>query len=101
MSCVPEKISVKDKRYLFISWSDGSESMILLSSLRLNCPCAGCKHERENRPSSYIPLNTENQFTVKDIKPVGSYAIQIFWGDGHSTGIYSYEKLKNFISDEV
>lgn len=95
MSCIPIKISVKEKRYLQIKWNDGSETVILLSSLRKSCPCASCKHDRDTRPASYIPLHSENQFVVTDVKPVGSYAIQIFWGDGHNTGIYSFEKLKS------
>jgi len=92
----PKKIKVKDKRYLHIIWDDGNESLILLANMRKNCPCATCMMERENRASTYIPLYTESHFTIVDIKPVGTYAIQLFWQDGHNTGIYSYDKLKKW-----
>jgi DUF971 family protein len=29
-----------------------------------------------------------------EISPVGNYAIQIVWSDGHSTGIYSFDLLR-------
>jgi DUF971 family protein len=93
---IPKKISIKDKRFLFIIWNDGKESMLSLSSLRKNCPCATCRDEREHRALNYIPLISESQTAIKDIKPVGNYAIQLFWQDGHNTGIYTYEKLKNW-----
>ena len=91
---LPEIIRIKDNRYLNIVWRDGSESLILLSSLRKACPCASCRNERETRKANYIPVYTENQFMVSNIRIVGNYAIQIFWRDGHNTGIYSYDKLR-------
>jgi DUF971 family protein len=92
----PKKISIKDKRYLYIKWPDDSESMIALSNLRKNCPCAACMAERKNQPASYIPLLSSVQLTLEDIKAIGSYAVQLFWQDGHNTGIYTYEKLKKW-----
>jgi len=89
-----QKISVKDKRYLHIIWEDESESIILLANLRKNCPCAMCREEREKRSASYVPLYSDAQNTIIDIKPVGTYAIQLYWKDGHNTGIYTYDKLK-------
>jgi len=90
----PQKISVKDKRYLYIIWEDGSETMLMLANLRKSCPCAICREERENQSASYVPLYSDTQNTIIDIKHVGTYAIQLFWKDGHNTGIYTYDKLK-------
>jgi DUF971 family protein len=90
----PRKISIKDKRYLHIIWEDSSESMLMLANLRKNCPCATCAAERNNRASTVIPLLSSVSTTLADIKPLGTYAIQLFWQDGHNTGIYTYDKLK-------
>lgn len=90
----PKKISVKDKRYLDIIWEDGAESLLMLANLRKNCPCASCVSERNGRASTFIPLLSSTQLALTDIKPVGTYAIQLFWQDGHNTGIYTYNKLK-------
>ena len=91
---IPKKVSVKDKRYLHIVWEDGSESLLQLVNLRKSCPCATCREEREKRSATYKPLYSEQQTTLADIKAIGTYAIQLFWQDGHNTGIYTYEKLK-------
>lgn len=92
--CTASKIDIKDGRYLHIEWNDGSESMLLLANLRKSCPCASCLSEKLNRPVNYIPLLSSVQLQLKNIKAVGSYAIQLVWQDGHDTGIYTYEKLK-------
>jgi DUF971 family protein len=90
----PVKINIKDKRYLHIEWDDGSESMLLLPNLRKSCPCASCIADRANRTETYIPLMSSVQLTLKGIEQVGSYAIRLTWADGHDTGIYTYDKLK-------
>lgn len=90
----PQKISVKDKRYLHIIWYDRSESLLMLANLRKSCPCATCREEREKRSATFIPLFSEAQNTLTDIKAVGTYAVQLYWQDGHNTGIYTYDKLK-------
>lgn len=92
----PLKIQVKDKKYLYILWDDKSESRILLSVLRKYCPCANCAADRHNRPAGYIPLLSEAHLTLVKIEHIGSYAIRLYWKDGHDTGIYNYEFLKEF-----
>jgi DUF971 family protein len=91
---LPQKISVKDKRYLHIIWDDASESMLMLANLRKSCPCANCIAERNSQPSTFIPIYSSVQLTLAEIKPIGNYAIQLTWKDGHNTGIYTYDKLK-------
>jgi DUF971 family protein len=92
----PKKISVKDERYLNIQWEDDSISLISLAVLRKNCPCANCIAERQSKPESYIPLYSSVQTSLSDIKVIGTYAVQLFWKDGHNTGIYTYDKLKKW-----
>lgn len=92
----PKKIKVDDKKILFILWDDKSESRIPLVKLRKECPCANCVTDRQKQPANYIPLLSNAQLTLKDIKVVGSYAIQLVWQDGHDEGIYSFEFLKGF-----
>jgi len=84
---------------LAIAWDDGSESYLRLQDLRRLCPCAGCSGERDllgrlAKPPAR-PLTAES-FRVMGTSPVGGYALQIFWGDGHSDGLYTYTTLKNW-----
>src|SRR5690242_4266587 len=82
---------------LAIKWSDGSESFISLEKLRRSCPCAGCKGEVDIMGNVYKgpdrPLSSE-AFRLIRIVPVGGYALQPFWADGHTTGLYSFDYLK-------
>ncbi|PYI88712.1 MAG: hypothetical protein DME26_02975 [Verrucomicrobia bacterium] len=82
---------------LAIKWQDGSESFIRLEMLRRCCPCAGCKGETDILGKLYrapeTPLASQ-AFKLIRIVNVGGYAIQPLWGDGHSTGIYSFDYLR-------
>ena len=90
----PTTIRVLEGKFLWIKWSDETESKIGLQKLRELCPCATCIAERENQSNSYIPLIQKNQVTVDELEVVGNYAIKIKWRDGHNTGIYEYTFLK-------
>jgi DUF971 family protein len=82
---------------LAIKWSDGSESFVPLKKLRQGCPCAGCQGETDIMGNVY--KNPEQKLTPKAFelvrfKTVGGYGIQPVWADGHATGIFSFEYLK-------
>lgn len=82
---------------LAIRWDDGSESYVALEKLRRACPCAGCKGETDIMGQLHrapeTPLSPRS-FELCEIKRVGGYGIQPVWGDGHATGIYSFDYLK-------
>lgn len=90
----PIKIKLVEGKNLLIQWQDGKEHSVPLIKLRRLCPCATCLAEREKQSRSYIPVFSENQITVSEIRQVGNYAISIFWNDGHNTGIYEYTFLR-------
>lgn len=82
---------------LAMVWDDGEETYISLEHLRRCCPCAACGGERDvmgreyKAPSiSYGPKS----FELIRFQTVGGYAINLVWGDGHSSGIYPYPLLK-------
>ena len=82
---------------LAVKWEDGSESYIPLEKLRRHCPCAGCKGEMDIMGNVYKgpdrPL-TPQAFQLRTLTPIGTYAVQPTWGDGHATGIFSFDYLK-------
>jgi DUF971 family protein len=81
---------------LRIDWSDGHRSVYAWTHLRANCPCAGCREERSRpldplrvlKPSELVPL------AAVSMPRVGRYAYKIVWSDGHDTGIYTLEHLR-------
>jgi DUF971 family protein len=82
---------------LAIKWPDGGESFIPLDKLRRCCPCAGCKGETDILGNVY--KNPEQKLSLPALQlirvvSVGGYAIQPVWADGHATGIFSFEYLK-------
>ena len=85
---------------LAIQWKDGEETFLSLETLRRACPCAACGGEpdvlgRVDRPAvRYLP----ESFRLEGFAPVGGYALQLRWGDGHSTGIYSFAYLRRLAS---
>ncbi|HVV71225.1 MAG TPA: DUF971 domain-containing protein [Verrucomicrobiae bacterium] len=82
---------------LAIKWDDGAETFIPLEKLRRACPCAGCKGERDVMGNLHkgpdIPLTTVS-FQLRAVELVGTYALQPVWVDGHATGIYPFEYLR-------
>jgi len=81
---------------LAIAWTDGVETYLPLEFLRRHCTCAACNGEpdvtgRVLRPSTSY---NEKSFDLAGWQGIGGYAIQPKWGDGHSTGIYSYDLLR-------
>jgi DUF971 family protein len=85
---------------LAVKWDDGTESFFSLEALRRACPCAGCKGEMDVMGNLYRgpekPL-TPSSFQLVGIGKVGGYAIQPQWGDGHSTGLYSFDYLRQLV----
>jgi DUF971 family protein len=82
---------------LAVKWEDGTESYVRLETLRRYCPCAGCKGEMDIMGNLYKGPNqplSEAAFQLRHINQVGGYGVQPVWGDGHATGIYSYEYLE-------
>jgi DUF971 family protein len=87
---------------LAVKWNDGSEHFIPLEKLRRCCPCAGCRGETDIMGNVY--KNPEQKlppiaFELVRFENVGAYAIQPAWRDGHATGIYPFDYLRQIAGD--
>ena len=82
---------------LALSFADGFEAYLALPMLRRACPCATCQGEPDALGRVIRPRfeHGPRSFDLQKFETVGGYAIQLFWGDGHATGIYSYTYLQN------
>jgi DUF971 family protein len=82
---------------LALKWDDGVESFIAFEALRRACPCAGCKGEVDALGQLHkgpeIPL-TPASFRLLRVQPVGGYALQPTWADGHNSGLYPFAYLR-------
>ena len=81
---------------LALAWGDGREGFIPLEKLRRHCPCAICQGEPDAMGKVVKPdiKYTDSSFVLLRIEPVGGYALQMYWADGHSTGIYQFQLLQ-------
>ncbi|HEX3272203.1 MAG TPA: DUF971 domain-containing protein [Ktedonobacterales bacterium] len=85
----------EERHELHISWTDGHESVHPYEPLRRACPCAWCAGEGGQKGSVDETTEfTKQQTTIYELQPIGRYGLTPIWGDGHHTGIYTYEKLR-------
>jgi DUF971 family protein len=97
------KVHVTSGTGVDIEWDDGHRTHYSFQWLRDACPCATCTEDRNghNRKTgepvkaapALLPLYKE-PIKPKQVKPVGRYALNFDWNDGHSSGIYSWDYLR-------
>jgi len=99
------KIHVSNGAGIDITWADGHASHYEFAYLREECPCATCSDARGKKTSHGAepppPFLSSPALPMFKPKPraqaatqIGSYAIQLSFSDGHSTGIYSYDYFR-------
>lgn len=89
------KVEIDHERGLMIEWQDGHQGSFPLGELRAACPCAGCRDERKIEGGQAGDASRSPEATrLLRVVPIGRYAICLVWGDGHNTGIYSWEYLR-------
>ena len=89
----PTAIRQDGPRTLALTWADGHESRIDVRKLRLACGCAHCVDEWSGE-GRLDPASVPEGVHPLRIEPVGRYAVQIAWSDGHSSGIYPFRRLR-------
>ena len=95
---VPTSIERLEGYRIAIGWSDGARRTYAARALRDACPCATCREKRAApaKPQLLTVLSPEElaPLSITGMKPVGQYAYSIEFSDGHSSGIYTLEYLR-------
>jgi DUF971 family protein len=93
---VPKSIRLGSEGGVAVHWSDGHSSLYAYAYLRKKCPCAQCREHPPQVISDDHPFHVVGRDPIRPqgADPVGHYAIQFHWNDGHSSGIYTYEYLR-------
>lgn len=90
----PTEIKLHQKsRLLEIAFSDGRAFQFPCEFLRVYSPSA---EVRGHGPGQEVLQTGKKEVTINRIEPVGSYAVQLFFSDGHDTGIYSWDLLYDY-----
>lgn len=94
----PTQIELAGENALAITWSDGERREYTFRELRDRCPCATCreKHGPVAKPALLPVLSMAETKPLKivNLSPVGNYAYSIEFSDGHDSGIYTLEYLR-------
>ncbi|TWT86248.1 hypothetical protein Mal64_37880 [Pseudobythopirellula maris] len=96
---LPTTIERLAENRLRIEWSDGQSRDYTAAELRAECPCASCKEKHGPKPApdpmqlTVLSADEARPLTIVGMRPVGSYAYHVDFSDGHSTGLYTFEKL--------
>ena len=81
---------------LILHWLDGHRGELPLKTVRERCPCASCGGEGGQRKGSPLRMVSPSPpDEAEAIRPMGRYALQFQWSDGHSDGIYSFDLLRS------
>jgi len=90
----PTEIKLHQKsRVLEVSFTDGKTFKLPCEFLRVYSPSA---EVRGHGPGQEVLQVGKRDVEVESIEPVGSYAIQLRFSDGHDTGIYSWDLLYDY-----
>jgi DUF971 family protein len=101
MSFALTSISVeKEAQTLTVGFADGLSVAFPLDGFRRACPCVMCRggHELMGVPiDPEIFLEAPQKVrTLRAITPIGTYALQFTWEDGHNTGLYRIETIRGW-----
>ncbi len=93
---IPEKIEAIGKE-IAIHWNDGTESFYPMELLRAVSPSAENRGETDllGRVHGGTDQTKFPGVEVTRWQGVGGYAVQFFFSDGHHTGIYSFDYLRD------
>ncbi|MDP3483379.1 MAG: DUF971 domain-containing protein [Sulfuricella sp.] len=88
---MPTEIKLHQKsRMLEIAFSDGQRFELPCEFLRIYSPSA---EVRGHGPGQEVLQVGKKNVEITDVQPVGSYAVQLVFSDGHDSGLYSWDYL--------
>jgi DUF971 family protein len=95
----PTALSILEDRFLQITWNDGLVQRLAFGRLRNACPCATCREKERakvEKPRGLPVLSAAEAqpLTIVRMRPVGNYAYNIDFSDGHGSGLFTMELLR-------
>jgi DUF971 family protein len=82
----------KDKRTLTVSFDDGARFALPAELLRVLSPSAEVQGHSE---AQRVTVSGKKNVSILRLEPVGTYAVRIVFDDGHDTGLYVWDYLRD------
>ena len=97
---LPVEIKRVGNSELRIAWDDGHASVFTMNELRIACPCAECIKNRSapKNPLRIISGPVVTTAAVEEMSLAGNYGLNLTFNDGHNTGIFSFDYLREICS---
>jgi DUF971 family protein len=90
-SPIPTEIKLhQQSKFLEVAFNDGSQFNLPFEYLRVFSPSA---EVRGHGPGQEVLQVGKKNIDIKNIEPVGQYAVVLVFSDGHDSGIYSWDYL--------
>ncbi len=94
----PRSITLHQRsRVLEVGFSDGSEYRIPFELMRVFSPSA---EVQGHGPGQEVLQTGKREVGIVALEPVGNYAVQPLFTDGHSSGIFSWDYLHHLGSKQ-
>ena len=101
MGVQPTKLALEGS-LLRIQWSDGTSVLYDPILLRQRCPCATYNAERARADAAGQPAESSGKaVTIAAMEPVGNYAYKVRFSDGHDTGLFTLELLRELGEEQA
>jgi DUF971 family protein len=94
-----ESVEVDRQSHVEVLFADGVRARFELAPLRLACPCADCNAKRSRGASVQPRVEDGEPITILGAEMAGAWGLSLEWSDGHSTGIYAWEKLREWVDE--
>ncbi|MEZ5922869.1 MAG: DUF971 domain-containing protein [Hyphomicrobiaceae bacterium] len=88
----------REKRNLTVAFDTGEAYTLAAELLRVHSPSA---EVQGHSPEQRVTVSGKRNITIREVVPVGNYAIQIIFDDEHSTGFYRWSYLADLGRNET
>ena len=105
MDIIPTNIERDGDSAIEIHWNNETSSRWTVHELRKACPCATCREKKREGKSAdensdgaiSLPVLSAAEakpLRIESMRPVGTYAYNVVFSDGHSSGIFTFALLR-------
>ena len=90
----------REQAEVVIVFGDGHRCRFGFVEMRVNCPCATCRGARDQGQVPWPRPGQPETLTVTEARLVGAWGLGLTWSDGHATGIYPWESMRQWCDED-